>query len=407
VDRGYRALLAWALDHGKTVIAVSVALFLGSLGMVALTGFEFLPKYDRAQFEIRAELPPSVHLEAAEARAVEIEEIVRDIPEVTHIYTVVGGDTGLDHVVMRVLTQKKGERDRDLDAIQDEVRERLGVLAGVDVSVIDAPLVEGAGMQRPIEVELRGASTAALEEAADLVRVELSRIRGAAEIQTTYRPGKPELRVEVDRDKAAAAGLSVGQAGIALRMAVTGQVVGTFREGEHTADIRVLAREEDRTPEGLMRDLPKRRLVVDLSQVESIMSLGVAVLEQPLAAERDAALSHLERAVPVCADESFHDRASFDRVRDAYDMVNIKLDKAGGLTEALACANEAGRLGLSVMVGCMVSTSLAIEPALLMAERAAYVDLDGPLLLEADRPGAQHDRGSGLLRPSPGVWGGT
>jgi L-alanine-DL-glutamate epimerase-like enolase superfamily enzyme len=162
---------------------------------------------------------------------------------------------------------------------------------------------------------------------------------------------------------------------------------------------------------------PNAELVVDANEawtleqtatwMPELRRLGVVVLEQPLAAERDAALSHLERAVPICADESFHDRASFDRVRDGYDMVNIKLDKAGGLTEALACASEAGRFGLSVMVGCMVSTSLAIEPALLTAQRAAYVDLDGPLLLEADRPGAQHDRASGLLRPSPGVWGGT
>lgn len=161
---------------------------------------------------------------------------------------------------------------------------------------------------------------------------------------------------------------------------------------------------------------PNAALVVDaneawtLEQTETWMPelkrLDVAVLEQPLAVGRDVGLSDLERQVPICADESFHDRTSFDRIRGRYDMVNIKLDKAGGLTEALACAREAERIGLSVMVGCMVGTSLAIEPALLITEGAAYVDLDGPLLLESDRKGAQHDREAGLLRPSPSVWGG-
>jgi L-alanine-DL-glutamate epimerase-like enolase superfamily enzyme len=88
-------------------------------------------------------------------------------------------------------------------------------------------------------------------------------------------------------------------------------------------------------------------------------------------------------------------------------MVNVKLDKAGGLTEALRCLQEARHRGLEVMIGCMVSTSLAIEPALLLASNARYVDLDGPLLLEADREGALHDAKTGMLRPSPSVWGGA
>jgi L-alanine-DL-glutamate epimerase-like enolase superfamily enzyme len=133
--------------------------------------------------------------------------------------------------------------------------------------------------------------------------------------------------------------------------------------------------------------------------------LGVAVVEQPLPADDDAALEGLERAVRICADESFHDRRSFSRIERRYDMVNIKLDKAGGLSEALYCIGEARRLGLPVMVGCMVSTSLAIEPALLLTSGAEYVDLDGPLLLETDREGALHDRKAGLLRPSSSIWG--
>jgi L-alanine-DL-glutamate epimerase-like enolase superfamily enzyme len=160
---------------------------------------------------------------------------------------------------------------------------------------------------------------------------------------------------------------------------------------------------------------PRAELVVDANEAWSadqlaewlsqLPKLGVAVVEQPLPAGDDAALAGMERAIPICADESFHDRRSFGRMKGRYDMVNIKLDKAGGLSEALYCTDEAGRVGLRVMVGCMVSTSLAIEPALLLAANAEYVDLDGPLLLETDREGALHDREAGLLRPSSSIWG--
>jgi len=162
---------------------------------------------------------------------------------------------------------------------------------------------------------------------------------------------------------------------------------------------------------------PSAKLVVDpnegwsaeqtASWLPELADLGVAILEQPLPAGEDAALEAIgERSVLICADESFHDRGSFELMNSRYDMINLKLDKSGGLTEALLCAEEARRLGMPIMVGCMVSTSLAIEPALLLATGAELVDLDGPLLLENDREGALHDRDAGLLRPSPSVWGG-
>ena len=160
---------------------------------------------------------------------------------------------------------------------------------------------------------------------------------------------------------------------------------------------------------------PQADLVVDANESWSIEQLrawlpdlpplGVTVLEQPLPAEDDEALQSVERGVRLCADESFHDQQSLHQIEGRYDMVNLKLDKAGGLTEALRCLAEARRRGLEVMVGCMVCTSLGIEPALLLTPEARYVDLDGPFLLEADRDGALHDRHAGLLRPSPLVWG--
>lgn len=163
---------------------------------------------------------------------------------------------------------------------------------------------------------------------------------------------------------------------------------------------------------------PDSKLVVDpnegwsaeqtMAWLPQLDTLGVVVLEQPLHADEDEALDAIsERAVPICADESFHDRGSFERVVGRYEMINLKLDKTGGLTEALLCAKEARHAGMRIMVGCMVSTALAVEPALLLARDAAFVDLDGPLLLESDRTGALHDRDTGVLRPSPSIWGGA
>jgi L-alanine-DL-glutamate epimerase-like enolase superfamily enzyme len=132
---------------------------------------------------------------------------------------------------------------------------------------------------------------------------------------------------------------------------------------------------------------------------------GVALVEQPLPAARDEMLGKIRRAVSVCADESAHDLASLAALAGRYDAVNIKLDKTGGLTEALAMAAEAQRLGLDVMVGCMVATSLALAPAMLLAQRARYVDLDGPLLLARDRvPGLRYERGL-IYPPQSALWG--
>ncbi len=132
---------------------------------------------------------------------------------------------------------------------------------------------------------------------------------------------------------------------------------------------------------------------------------GVALIEQPLPAGRDAALADLDHPIPVCADESAHTAADLPGLLGRYAAVNIKLDKAGGLTAALDMAEVAGRLGLALMVGSMVGSSLGAAPALLLAPRARFVDLDGPLLLARDRsPGLVYE-GSVVFPPDPLLWG--
>jgi L-Ala-D/L-Glu epimerase len=159
---------------------------------------------------------------------------------------------------------------------------------------------------------------------------------------------------------------------------------------------------------------PATRLIADANEawtpelLPSLMAVaaetGVELIEQPLPAGADTALAG-PRAVPVCADESVHDRASLEALAGRYDAVNIKLDKAGGLTEALAFVTQARARGLKIMVGCMVATSLSMAPALLLAQGADWVDLDGPLLLARDRaPALRYD--GALVHPStPQLWG--
>jgi L-alanine-DL-glutamate epimerase-like enolase superfamily enzyme len=139
--------------------------------------------------------------------------------------------------------------------------------------------------------------------------------------------------------------------------------------------------------------------------IEACAKEKIALIEQPLPANDDEALRGIERLVPICADESFHDRASFSKLDGKYDAVNIKLDKTGGLTEALLAAKEAEERRLQIMIGCMVSTSLAMAPALLLANRAKFVDLDGPLLLAKDREHGLRYEGSTVFPPAPALWG--
>ena len=161
---------------------------------------------------------------------------------------------------------------------------------------------------------------------------------------------------------------------------------------------------------------PRSRLIVDANEawtadtlrrsLPALAGLGVALVEQPLPAGADEALAGLERVVPVAADESCHTRSDLPELAGRYDVVNIKLDKTGGLTEALALRDAAVAAGFGIMVGCMLGTSLAMAPALLVAQGAQFVDLDGPLLLARDRePGLDYDPDGRVHPPARALWG--
>ena len=177
-----------------------------------------------------------------------------------------------------------------------------------------------------------------------------------------------------------------------------------------------LSGQEDLDRIGAIRqNAPDATLIVDANEgwsADQVKPLsaelaqhGVALIEQPLPAGQDALLAELEHPVPLCADESCHTATDLEALASRYECVNLKLDKTGGLTEALLLANKAKDLGLDLMVGCMVATSLAMAPATLLAPQARYVDLDGPLLLKHDRDHGLHYNGSLMHPPHPDLWG--
>jgi L-alanine-DL-glutamate epimerase-like enolase superfamily enzyme len=177
--------------------------------------------------------------------------------------------------------------------------------------------------------------------------------------------------------------------------------LGGDGDGERIAAVRKEASESE-----LIVDANEGWTPANLEQnLAACAAAGVTLVEQPLPAGQDELLARIRRPVAVCADESVHDRASLEGLRARYDAVNIKLDKTGGLTEALAMADAAQALGFEIMVGCMVATSLSMAPATLLTPQARFVDLDGPLLLAKDRDDGLRYDGSTVYPPDAALWG--
>jgi len=229
-----------------------------------------------------------------------------------------------------------------------------------------------------LEARLAGTSVAALAgllpvaALASAITIGIDTPQAMAEVARTVAR-VPLLKIKVDREGAAE------QIAAVRAVALTPRLIVDPNESWRVADIA------DRLP--------------------MLLAQRVDLLEQPVPAGEDEGLAELAGTIPICADEALHTRADLDRLAGRYSHVNVKLDKTGGLTEALALAAEARERGFGVMVGCMVCSSLGIAPAMLVAGDADFVDLDGPLWLAADRPGGARDEGGILTAPAPGFWG--
>ena len=172
---------------------------------------------------------------------------------------------------------------------------------------------------------------------------------------------------------------------------------------------------DDARIRAVRENAPNSRLIIDANEgwnddnlvanMAACAEMGVSLIEQPLPANADGKLAEVPHPLPICADESAHTSADLSALVGKYDAVNIKLDKTGGLTEALVLADAAEAAGMTIMVGCMIGSSLAMAPAVLVAQRAAFTDLDGPLLLDTDRdPGLRYE-GSLVYPSDAALWG--
>jgi L-Ala-D/L-Glu epimerase len=202
-----------------------------------------------------------------------------------------------------------------------------------------------------------------------------------------------------------------------LSLDTPAMMLGQARLHAHRPILKVKLGTPDDMPrlEAVRSGAPKSTIIIDANEgwtpeiyadlAPHLVRMGVALVEQPLPAGADDMLAEMARPLPVCADESCHDRASLRDLKGKYDMVNLKLDKTGGLTEALVARDLGRAMGFKVMVGCMVGSSLALAPAVLLAQGAEWTDLDAPLLLAEDRDHPLQYDAQGVYPPDANLWG--
>jgi len=258
LDAYYRGLLHWALHHRKTVIAGGLALFVASLGLTPLMGTEFLAAGDRGEFKVMLEAPAGTSFAEMERIARLADARMREHPHVRSIFSVVAPSEEAHKTQMRVFTSKKWERSISQWDIQTEVAESLGELfPDVQATMSDVQIVENAGMERPIILHLRGEDYATLQAWTARVTDMVRGIPGTRDIDSSYRPGKPETTIRIDRGRSADLGVSYALVAQTVRLALEGTVVAKYRDvgQERDWDVRLQLSPEDRRNPGVLGEL--------------------------------------------------------------------------------------------------------------------------------------------------------
>ncbi|AUX76603.1 N-acetyl-D-Glu racemase DgcA [Sinorhizobium fredii] len=299
-------------------------------------------------------------------------------------------------------------------------------------SVVTCTLSDGAviGRGECVPYGRYGESIESVLSQIETVRAPIESGITRLDLQQSMKPGAARNAVDcafwdleakrANRSAAALAGLAAPVAlttAYTISLAEPEEMMAQAARYAHRALLKVKVGTADDTSRirAVRKGAPKSSIILDANEGWTPENLalhfavcaeaGIALIEQPLSAGRDEALGSVAHSVPVCADESVHATEDLKALVGRYDAVNIKLDKTGGLTEALRMREEARALGLKVMVGCMVGSSLAMAPAVLVAQGADFVDLDGPLLLAQDRsPGLRYEA-SLVFPPEPSLWG--
>lgn len=238
LDRGYREALAWALGHRKTIAALATGLFVGSLVLASTMGSEFFAPEDRGEFMIQLEAPAGTSLDEMDRVTAAVEAVARKNPEVRSVVTTVGPNADVNKATVRVFATKKAERKVSQWEIQDALRGELAAFPALKVAFAEMDYM-GGGTEYPVTFYVRGDDYGAIQRAAVQALQVLKRVRGVKDADMSFRPGLPEAEIRVDRARAADLGTSVGEVARTARLALEGEVVAKYREGDRDYDIRV------------------------------------------------------------------------------------------------------------------------------------------------------------------------
>jgi hydrophobe/amphiphile efflux-1 (HAE1) family protein len=239
LDRLYHRVLQWALAHPYRVLATATAIFLASLSTVTIIGTEFMPAEDRGEFNVMVELQPGISFDEAVARVAEVEKAVLAVPEMRQVFSKVGLNGDPRKSQIQAKTTARDERARGLEAIKTELRATLGGIPFASIRVSDPEFMQGAPIEQPINVYVRGNDLAELRRISGELMARITRIPGAVDVSTTLVSGQPEMVARVDRARAADMGFSVGAVAMQLRGMVEGIVPSRLRDAGHEFDIRL------------------------------------------------------------------------------------------------------------------------------------------------------------------------
>jgi hydrophobe/amphiphile efflux-1 (HAE1) family protein len=239
LDRKYHTVLGWAVRRPWAVVALALLVFVSSLSTLTVMGTEFVPVQDRGELVVNIEAPPGTSFERSVEYVANVERVVRAIPEVRQVFSTVGVEGDALRSSLRVKTTKKHERERGLEAIKADVRERLAAVPLLEMTVADPEFMQGAPSEAPLNVYIRGDDMAELQRLNDLIVEKTRTVPGAVDVDSSLESGQPEMAAIVNRPLAADLGFDLGSVAMQLRGMVEGIVSTRLREGDKEYDIRV------------------------------------------------------------------------------------------------------------------------------------------------------------------------
>jgi HAE1 family hydrophobic/amphiphilic exporter-1 len=284
LDAYYRSVLAWALSHKKTVAAATTALFAATLALAPMMGTEFMAAADRGEFKLAIEAPAGTSFEQMESIVDKVQALIRENRHIRTVYTIVAPSEEANKASLRIYTDKRKDRPGLTQwQIEDQLRERLATIPSLLIQFGDVSFFEGGNMDRPIMLQVRGDNYETLHQLAAKAMDAVKATRGTVDVDMTYRPGKPEANIVVDRPRAADLGVSVGSVAQTVRLGLEGAVVAKYRQGDRDYDIRLQLSPEDRRTQSVLPELTVpatgRRLGAPMAGARQVRLSEIAKVE--------------------------------------------------------------------------------------------------------------------------------